>query len=160
MYTNACPQAPTINQSSRNGLWGVLEKVVLESGAEKEPGRTSRISVFNGPIFKDSDPVFRGVQVPMGFYKIVLWLTDAGALKATAFKLSQTDDVGDIDFEQIDINQNADFKEFQCSIASLEVETGIDFSGIVPFDTFDDAGGHEKVVSVEELAVHVAKRRK
>ena len=37
-------------------------------------------------------------------------------LKATAFKLSQTNLVGDIDFEELDIDQDPEFKEFQCSI--------------------------------------------
>jgi endonuclease G len=160
-YTNACPQAPTINQSQRNGLWGQLEKVVLENGAERESGRTTRISVFNGPIFKDSDPVFRGVHVPMDFYKIVLWLTDAGGLKATAFVLSQEKEVGDINFEQLDIDENTQFQAYQCSIQSLEAMTGIDFSGITAYDTFESVGGHEKTaMTATELATHVAKNYK
>jgi endonuclease G len=101
MYTNACPQVAKINQSTKKGLWGILEKVVLESGAEHETGKTSKISVFNGPVFKDDDPVYKGIQVPLNFFKIIAWLTDDGALKATAFKLSQTELVGDIDFEQL-----------------------------------------------------------
>lgn len=101
MYTNACPQVAKLNQSSKKGLWGLLEKIVLESGAKVEKGEMARISVFNGPIFKDSDPVFKGIQVPMSFYKIILWLTKNGNLKATAFKLSQEELVDEIDFETI-----------------------------------------------------------
>ena len=128
MYTNACPQVAKINQSGKKGLWGILEKVVLESGAIMEKRKTAKITVFNGPLFKEGDPVFRGIQVPMDFYKIVLWLTDDGNLRATAFKLSQIELVSDIDFEQLDLDQNTEFKEFQCSIKSLQKETKIDFS--------------------------------
>ena len=161
MYTNACPQVAKINQSSRKGLWGILEKVVLESGAEAEQGKTAKISVFNGPIFKDTDPVFRGIQVPLDFYKIVLWLTDNGNLKATAFKLSQVALVDDIDFEQLDLDQNTEFKEFQCSIKSLQSETGINFSKLLPFDTFEGNEGDEMAInSALEVMAHISKHTK
>ena len=161
MYTNACPQVAKINQSSRKGLWGILEKVVLETGAEEEQGKTAKISVFNGPIFKDTDPVFRGIQVPLDFYKIVLWLTDNGNLKATAFKLSQVALVDDIDFEQLDLDQNTEFKEFQCSIKSLQSETGINFSKLLPFDTFEGNEGDEMAInSALEVMAHINKHTK
>ena len=158
MYTNACPQVPKINQSSKKGLWGILEKVVLESGAEAEKRDIAKISVFNGPIFKDDDPVFRGIQVPMDFYKIVLWLTDTGKLKATAFKLSQQKSVSNIDFEELDIDQNTEFKEYQCSIASLEESTKIDFSGILSYDTFDGSEDADKPInSALDVMAHINK---
>jgi endonuclease G, mitochondrial len=162
MYTNACPQVAKINQSSRSGLWGILEKVVLEQGAQAEKGKTARISVFNGPIFKEDDPVYKGIQVPMDFYKIVLWLTDNGQLKATAFKLSQEGIVDDIDFEQLDLDQNTEFREYQCSIKSLEQSTRIDFSEIEKFDTFDAKGGAEEVAltSAVDVASHIRKHSK
>ncbi len=161
MYTNACPQVAKINQSGRKGLWGILEKVVLESGAIVEKGKTAKITVFNGPIFKADDPVFRGIQVPMDFYKIVLWLTDHGDLKATAFKLSQVELVNDIDFEQLDLDQNTEFKEFQCSIMSLQKETKIDFSDIVQFDTFEGIEGEEVALNSElEVMAHIIKHNR
>jgi endonuclease G, mitochondrial len=136
MYTNACPQVPGLNQSRRGGLWGQLEMVILENGAMKESGRTGKITAFNGPIFKDSDPVYKGIQVPMEFYKIILWLTNNNQLKATAFRLSQADLAGDIDFEQIDIDQDIEFKQYQCSIKKLQDETKINFGHLIHFDTF------------------------
>ncbi len=161
MYTNACPQVAKINQSGSKGLWGILEKVVLESGAIVEKGKTSKITVFNGPIFKEDDPVFRGIQVPMDFYKIVLWLTDNGDLKATAFKLSQVELVNDVDFEQLDLDQNTEFKEFQCSIMSLQKETKIDFSDIVQFDTFEGNEGEEMALnSALEVMAHIIKHNR
>lgn len=161
MYTNACPQVAKLNQSGKQGLWGILEKVVLEAGAMEETGRTGKITVFNGPIFKEDDPVFRGIQVPMDFYKIVCWLTDDGSLKATAFKLSQVEDVGDIDFEALDIDQNTTFKEYQCSISSLQKETRIDFSGLVAYDTFEGNEGEERTLINElDVRTHISRHNK
>jgi len=133
VYTNACPQVPSLN---RSGLWGKLEKIILEKGAIKENGETGRISVFTGPIFKEIDPVYKGVSIPMEFYKIILWLSDDSNIRATAFKLSQTDLVESIDFEEIGINRNIEFKEYQVTISQIEEDTDIDFSEIAPFDTF------------------------
>ena len=161
MYTNACPQVAKINQSSRSGLWGKLEKIVLETGAEAEKGKTAKITVFNGPIFKKNDPVFRGIQVPMDFYKIVLWLTDKGDLKATAFKLTQEDLVDDIDFEQLDLDQNTEFQEYQCSIKWLQDKTQLDFSDFSKYDTFEGNDGDEIALhSSVEVIGHISKHAK
>ena len=65
MYTNACPQVPKLNRAP--GLWGDLEKIVLEQGVKKEAGTESKICVYNGPVFLDSDPVYQSVQVPYAF---------------------------------------------------------------------------------------------
>ncbi len=137
MHTNACPQAPKLNRSTSKGLWGKLEKIILETGVKAEIGATSKISVFNGPIFSDNDPVFRGVQIPMEFWKLVVWKNEKKKLRATAFKLSQASVVGDIDFEVLDFDKNIEFKEFQCSIKTLEKLTQLDFSAYQKYDTFD-----------------------
>jgi endonuclease G len=160
LYTNACPQVATLNQSGRKGLWGILEKIVLEEGAVKEAGKTARISVFNGPIFKDSDQVFKGIQVPLEFYKIILWLTDEKQLRATAFKLSQEKLVDDIDFEQLDIDQNLEFKEHQCSIEWLQKVTKLDLSSIIQFDTFKGEGEELVLKSENEVKLLIAQNRK
>lgn len=136
VHTNACPQVPELNRSNRGGVWGKLEKLILEYGAKKEEGKTGRISVFNGPIFKESDPVFKGVKIPMEYYKIVMWLSDNNNLNATAFKLSQADLVDNIDFEDIDIDQDLRFKEYHCSIKELQELTNINFEKISVYDTY------------------------
>ncbi len=161
MYTNACPQVGTLNQKSRKGLWGKLEEVVLEDGATLEKGKEAKISVFNGPIFRDTDPVYKGIQVPMEFFKIILWFNDDKELKATGFKLSQEDLVGDIDFEAIDIDANLEFLEHQCSIESLQKDTNLDFSAILPFDTFEKVNGEEsfRITSEAELRQNIRKSK-
>ncbi len=142
-YTNACPQVVGLNRAA--GFWGKLEKAVLEKGIKKEAGKQARMTVFNGPIFNDEkDRIFRGVRIPMDYYKIILWLNDAGKLKATAFKLSQEKLVKDIKFDEgllldaeaLDIDKDVVFKSFQCSIKNLGKLTHIDFKHLEKYDTF------------------------
>jgi endonuclease G, mitochondrial len=167
-YTNACPQILTLNRGG--GLWGKLEKAILEQGVKKEDGKLGRITVFNGPIFSaDKDRVFRGETIPMEFFKIVVWRNDDDEIKATGFKLSQEDLVKGIKFtesfniqeEAIDIDTNETFKEYQCSIKSLTKETKIDFSGLDKYDTYDKANPNESVLinSTEELETLISKNK-
>ena len=61
------------------------------------------------------------------------------------------------DFEQLDLDQNTEFKEFQCSIKSLQKETKLDFSEIIPFDTFE--GAEDEVIALNselELLRHIS----
>jgi endonuclease G, mitochondrial len=145
MHTNACPQVPEINRVSAHGLWGQLEKIVLEKGVKKEEGEEARICVYNGPIFVSTDPAFKGVQVPLRFFKVIVWINAKEEKKTTAFILSQEDLVGDIQFEELQFDE--EFKEHQCSVAYLENLTGISFTGIREWDTFksDNEKGVKRV---------------
>ncbi|HEY0750198.1 MAG TPA: DNA/RNA non-specific endonuclease, partial [Chitinophagaceae bacterium] len=158
-YTNACPQVVKLN---RTGLWGNLEKAILEKGVKEEQGKLARMTVFNGPVFnEDKDRIFRGHVIPMEYYKIILWLNDAKKLRATAFKLSQETLVDHIRFEEsmmieeeaLDIDKEVKFLNYQCSIKSLEKATGIDFSHIVEYDTFKVRRGNEESIIENEEAL-------
>lgn len=153
VYTNACPQVPALNRSNRSGIWGKLEMFILEKGVEIENGKSSKISVFNGPIFSATDPVFKDIQVPMEFWKLILWFNAAGNLQATAFKLSQSGLVGDINFEELDLDGNPEFEQYQISIASLQTLTNIDFTKLLQYDTFKSVTPAEsvKIKSEEEF---------
>lgn len=153
VHTNAAPQVPALN---RHGLWGDIEDVILEHGAMKEEGNLGKISVFSGPVFQDDDPVYNGNKVPMKFYKVLLWFSDANKLRATAFILSQSELVADIEFEAIDIDQNVTFKQYQCSIPHLTKLTSVDFSEIEPFDTYN-SHEDEMEISTNNQLLEIAK---
>ena len=144
IYTNACQQVPKLNRGGSDAYWNRLERFVLERGVIKEVVGTNKITIFNGPIFESNDPVYRGVQVPLSFFKVICWLNDALELRVSAFKLHQKKLVSIIDFESIDIDQNVEFKEFQCSLSQLQVSTKIDFSHLSKYDTFISDDGKEK----------------
>jgi len=158
MYSNACPQVPNLNRAvfGYHGVWGELEKIVLENGARKEAGESSKICVYNGPIFVDTDPTFKGVQIPMRFFKVIVWRNGANEMKSTAFVLSQEDLVGGIQFEELQFDK--EFVEHQCSIAYLEKLTDLTFTGISQWDTSPRKGDATAVTSIDRAGIkkHVA----
>jgi len=135
-YANAVPQVPALNRAKYGykGKWGQLEETLLERGVENEAGKSARICVFNGPMFDDDDPVFKGVPVALSFYKIVVWYDGDGKLRTTCFQLSQQKLVGEIEFEVLRFDEV--FKSFQIPIGKIEKITGLKFhKTIVDNDT-------------------------
>jgi endonuclease G len=119
-YTNSCPQVHSFNDAT----WG-------------ERSRDSKGSVFTGPIFQESDPVYQGVKVPVAFYKVVAVVDDAkGQLSVTAFGMDQSSvmppqpgapmpkapfDPGHFSVDQI-------------TLSELEERSGLDFGKLKDFD--------------------------
>jgi endonuclease G len=135
-YANAIPQVPALNRAKFGfkGKWGQLEEELLEKGIENEAGKAARICVFNGPLFASTDPVFKGVQVALSFYKVVVWYDGQQNLRTTCFKLSQETLVGDIEFEVLRFDEV--FKTSQIPIGQIEQATGLKFHDtIVEHDT-------------------------
>lgn len=81
-YPNAAPQASGFNQSKE--LWLGLEDHVL---AHAEVNAL-RLSVFTAPVLAAGDPPYRGIRVPLRFWKVVAWNT-GGRLATTAFVVDQ-----------------------------------------------------------------------
>jgi endonuclease G len=107
---------------------------LLEAGIENEAGKAARICVFNGPLFDEDDPVFKGVPVALSFFKIVVWYDGAGTLRTTCFRLSQEKLVGQIEFEVLRFDEV--FKSYQVPIGTIETTTGLKFhETIVSSDT-------------------------
>ncbi|MFF9012787.1 DNA/RNA non-specific endonuclease [Streptomyces sp. NPDC014870] len=85
-YTNAAPQSDVFNQGKQ--LWQGLENHLLDHAAEFD----RRLTVFTGPVLHDSDPPYRGIQVPLRFWKVAAFMQD-GALASTAYVLDQSPDL-------------------------------------------------------------------
>lgn len=130
-YANAIPQVPALNRASHGyqGRWGQLEKELLEKGVENEAGKAARICVFNGPLFNEEDPVFKGVPIALSFYKIVVWYDGDQNLRTTCFRLSQKKLVGQIEFEVLKFDEV--FKTSQIPIGRIEKVTGLKFAEIL-----------------------------
>jgi endonuclease G, mitochondrial len=130
-YANAAPQVPALNRAifGYHGKWGTLEQKLLEEGIRLEEGKSSRISIFAGPLFDDDDPVYASVQVALSFFKIVAWYNDGGVLRATAFRLSQERLVGNIEFEELHFDQL--LKTEQKPITWIEDRTGLEFPNVL-----------------------------
>jgi endonuclease G len=118
-FTNITPQINDFNQSARDGVWGRLEDAVFEDVDVED----LRISVFGGPVFHDDDRVYRRVQLPREYWKVIA-LREAGQLKARAFLLTQ-------DLDQLEALELNEFRVFQVSLPELEERTGLRFPDIL-----------------------------
>lgn len=124
-FTNITPQLDDFNRSSSHGLWGELENAIYEDVDIDH----LRVSIFGGPIFKDTDFPYRKVLVPRSFWKIIAYV-EAGELKAKAYVLTQ-DDL-EARLESLGLEP---FKLYQVPIAELTKSTGLRFGDLAQADT-------------------------
>jgi endonuclease G len=126
--TNITPQHQAFNQSMRHGLWGRLEDALYE---DLEVDKL-RLTVFGGPIFKDSDRSYRGARVPSDHWKLAVFVDEADQKpKAKAYVLTQDNLLDDIEAFELD-----EFRIYQVSVADLEQRTGLRFGSIKDHDDF------------------------
>jgi len=126
-YTNAAPQAAGFNQSKE--LWLGLEDHVLAYAETTD----QRLAVFTAPVLADDDPPYRGIRVPLRFWKIAAW-RQGDAFAAAGFVLDQSDLV---DTRQgLVVPPLGAFRTFQVPIADIAAEAGVDAGALVQADTF------------------------
>jgi endonuclease G len=141
-YTNAAPQLGFFNQGSTenqpgakgNLRWRAVESYVLRNAVMSR----KRVCVLAGPVFDDDDPEYRfGSQVPMKFWKIVVW-KGGGALQAIALLADQkevlerlTNGVPEA-MEAFDAEEElARVSEFLSTVEEIEQLTGLSFGNEV-----------------------------
>jgi endonuclease G, mitochondrial len=124
-FTNITPQLDDFNQSSKQGLWGQLEDAIYEDVDVED----LRLSVFGGPIFKDTDLLYRDVLVPRSFWKLITYVED-GTLKAKAFVLTQDDLEAKLESLGLDT-----FNLYQVGLTDLSGITGLDYGALATADT-------------------------
>ena len=116
--TNAAPQHQDFNRSAK--LWAGLEDYLLDLAR----AGGFRVSVFTGPVLADDDPVFAGVAVPLRFWKVVAALTAERRLSATAYLVSQAEQVAAM------VRRGAPygpFRTYQVRVPEVESLTGLRF---------------------------------
>ena len=130
VYTNAAPQASVFNQSKE--LWVGLEDHVLRYADTTD----QRVSVFTGPMLADADPPYRGIRIPLRFWKVAAWVEPdaegAGTLAATGFVLDQTEliELGALTA----VARLGSFRTFQVPVSDIAALSGIDFGVLVAAD--------------------------
>jgi endonuclease G len=82
-YPNAAPQQAEFNQSLE--LWNGLEDHVLAFATVNR----QRLSVFTAPVLAPDDPAYRGIRVPLRFFKVVAWAS-GDELATAGFVLDQS----------------------------------------------------------------------
>jgi endonuclease G len=131
-YTNAAPQAAKFNQGM--GLWLGIEDYLQEHAAQYR----SRVVVFTGPIFSDLDPVYRGVDIPLRFFKVAAFIHQ-GELAATGYVVDQTPQLAELpDVPRPgaveDVPPLGPFRTFQAPIRDIAELTGLDLDQLIAVD--------------------------
>jgi len=91
-----------------------------------------RASVFTGPVFRDDDPVYRGIAIPLAFWKVIAFIHDDGRPSASAYLIEQ-----DVDLDRVSILFGP-FKTYQRSVASIAEMTRLDFGDLPVRDGFSN----------------------
>jgi endonuclease G len=137
-YTNAAPQFQRYNDID----WGNLEDYVLDRAQTTE----KRMTVFQGPIFRDDDPLYGKDRdggpwkIPLSFWKIAVLEKVEGQIAAAAFMIGQTQYVGALYEAKVFSGlrpyrlDDLRSRKIQTTIQTIEDETGLDFSAIRRFD--------------------------
>ena len=137
-YPNAAPQAAVLNQSK--DLWAGLEDYLLDHAATYD----QRLAVFTGPVLIADDPVYRGVQIPLRFFKIAAWL-DVDRLRLHRVR-PRPDRTGAADpgrrasVRAPEIPPLGAFKTFQVPVRDIADLTGLDMPELFAADLAPAAG--------------------
>ncbi|MDT0308394.1 DNA/RNA non-specific endonuclease [Streptomyces sp. DSM 44917] len=157
-YTNAAPQMDVFNQGKR--LWLGLEDFLLRHAARFD----RKLAVFTGPVLEDSDPPYRGIRVPLRFWKVAAFM-QGGELATTGYVLDQSPDLTREAAERAVAAAVAAaeppplgaFRTFQVPVADIARITGLDL-GPLPGADLLPAGVRElrawtELASFEDIAM-------
>jgi endonuclease G len=137
-YTNCAPQHQHLNRT----LWLDLEEHILGNTEVRD----LKVTVFNGPVFRASDRMYRGIMIPEDFWKVVAMVReDTGELSVTAYLLSQRDMMDDIEFAF------GPFRTYQIPLRQLEELTGLDFGDLDEYDPLRDIEAAQPFVHLGSL---------
>ncbi|WP_395244819.1 DNA/RNA non-specific endonuclease [Agromyces sp. MMS24-K17] len=143
-YPNAAPQASGFNQSKE--LWLGLEDHVLAFAEAND----LRLSVFTAPFLDPADPPYRGIRVPLRFWKVAAWVR-GGELATAGFVLDQSPlvDVSRPAREAVpgEEPELGPFRTFQVPVADIAAIAGLAMPELVAADrmprTVAAAGWHQ-----------------
>jgi endonuclease G len=153
-YPNAAPQASEFNQSKE--LWLGLEDHVLEHARVHK----QRLSVFTAPVLAAGDPPYRGIRVPLRFWKIVAWRS-GDELAAAAFVVDQAPLVDTSELQQpVSVPGEAPplgpFRTFQVPVSDVAALTGLAMPELVDADVLPPtiaAAGWRRLESSAQIIV-------
>jgi endonuclease G len=130
-FTNCAPQVPLLNKQ----WWAQVENHVL--GTANATNR--RISVLSGCLFTADDPLHKGVNIPLAYWKVVAWTVDTtqAGLRSLAFFVKQDEAVANLlkakDVQPLavaldDVPQA--IQGYQTTVAELAGQTGMSFGAL------------------------------
>ena len=116
-FTNCSPQHERFNQGQDR--WQGLENYILNNA----DARNRKVTVFTGPVMDENDPVYKGIRLPLAFWKIIAYIKADGTLATAAYVLEQGKLIQDmLGFEAV-----FDPGAYRVELAHIKERTGLDF---------------------------------
>lgn len=145
-FTNCSPQHARFNQNDET--WQGIENYLLGQAQHD----LKRLTIFTGPVLADNDPLYRGVRLPLYFWKIAAFVKSDGSLSVTAYLLDQKDLIAGLErFEPT---------TFQVTVEEIIARTGLDFSPLLDFQPpLPEDETEPAVAGVERIVVGSSSRR-
>ena len=126
-FTVCAPQHAKLNRVA----WKSLEDYILKNTQTED----LKVSVFTGPVFSDDDLNYRGILLPLQFWKMAAVVKNNGKLSVTAYILSHKDFlddvsnrglIGDTGFEE--------YKTYQIPLRRLQEITNLHLDDLLEYD--------------------------
>jgi endonuclease G len=150
-WTNCSPQHQSFNRLKTR--WAGIEDYVRDTAIAHD----LKVTVFTGPVFRSDDPVYRDMQLPQQFWKVVVMVKENGGLSATAYLLSQAQLIDTLVEEEFAYGAH---RTFQVPIGTVEEITGLSFRGLSNFDPASsheafalETAGYAEIRSFEDISV-------
>jgi endonuclease G len=168
-FTNCAPQLGFFNMGSAaklkldgsggGKLWRALENHVLGNAVAEG----LRVCSLTGPVFGADDIPWRGILVPLKFWKVVVWAED-GALRSLAMLADQLpviqavgklpESLSDAEaFDELD-----EVEDFLSTVATIERLTGLDLGDQVREADIRAGEPESRVEAFEEIALAASTR--
>jgi endonuclease G len=134
-WSNCSPQHEVFNQSSKATkkglrLWGNIENHITDQAKSNN----KKMSIYNGPVFRQNDRKHRGIRIPREFWKVLVFEKDNGKPAAIAFVLSQATLIKNLPAEEFEIGP---YGVYQVRLTDLEKKTKLSFAVLKSFEPFD-----------------------
>lgn len=97
-----------------------MENYILDKAVAAD----RRITVFTGPVLDEDDPLYKGIRLPVAFWKILVYAKAGGQLVAAAYTLEQAGLIQ----EMLGFEALFDPGTYRVKIADLKISTGRDFA--------------------------------
>ncbi|OHV08645.1 DNA/RNA non-specific endonuclease [Kushneria phosphatilytica] len=123
-FTNCSPQMAGFNQQT----WLGLEDYLIDHARADD----QRITVFTGPVLRDSDRCYRGVQIPEAFWKVVAFVDRDGKPSASGYMIEQAEDLDRLGF------MFGQYRTYQRSVSRIASLVELDFGALAGFDGFSN----------------------
>ena len=152
-FTNCTPQHHDFNAGQT--LWLGLEDYVLQNALTKD----LKVSVLSGPVLDDADPLYRGVALPLQYWKVVSMVRTDGKPSATGYLLSQESLLDEFRIQRApgalpESFSYGAYRTFQVPVRRIADLTGLDLAPYIaadPLERLETTGLPRELVQLDHI---------